>query len=150
VWVFATIGSLTAASRCTWAFSRDGGIPGSQWWRVVNPRFGVPLNSLILSTVVCALLGLIYLGSSAAFNAFTGGECLSNFCNVEGGRGEGKEGGRSWFSWMNNGGDYKDTGADGRSLYSRNDLPRLFIRFPSILLPAAKERDGQERPILIR
>ncbi|KAK8847707.1 hypothetical protein IAR55_005566 [Kwoniella newhampshirensis] len=72
IWVFATIGSLTAASRCTWAFSRDGGIPGSQWWKVVNPRFGIPINSLILSTVVCALLGLIYLGSSAAFNAFTG------------------------------------------------------------------------------
>jgi amino acid transporter len=67
---------MTAASRCAWAFSRDGGIPGSQLWKVVNPRYGVPLNSLILSTVVCALLGLIYLGSSAAFNAFTGGECF--------------------------------------------------------------------------
>lgn len=32
----------------------------------------MPLNSLYLSTVVCALLGLIYLGSSAAFAAFTG------------------------------------------------------------------------------
>jgi amino acid transporter len=74
IWAFAAIGSLTAASRCTWAFSRDGGIPGSQWWRRVNPRFELPINSLILSTVMCALLGLIYLGSSAAFNAFTGGE----------------------------------------------------------------------------
>jgi amino acid transporter len=32
----------------------------------------VPIWALFLSTVVCALLGLIYLGSSAAFNAFTG------------------------------------------------------------------------------
>ncbi|WVQ81749.1 hypothetical protein IAT38_003874 [Cryptococcus sp. DSM 104549] len=72
IWVFACIGSLTAASRCTWAFSRDGGIPASGWWKKVNERFGIPVNSLILSTVVCALLGLIYLGSSAAFNAFTG------------------------------------------------------------------------------
>ncbi|KAL1411736.1 hypothetical protein Q8F55_002702 [Vanrija albida] len=72
IWLFATIGSLTAASRCTWAFSRDGGIPGSQWWKRVNTRFGVPVHSLTLSTVICALLGLIYLGSSAAFNAFTG------------------------------------------------------------------------------
>ncbi|ODN80855.1 hypothetical protein L202_02996 [Cryptococcus amylolentus CBS 6039] len=72
IWVFAAIGSLTAASRCTWAFSRDGGIPASGWWKKVNERFGLPINSLILSTVVCALLGLIYLGSSAAFNAFTG------------------------------------------------------------------------------
>lgn len=72
VWVFAAIGSLTAASRCTWAFSRDGGIPASGWWKKVDQRFGIPVNSLILSAVVCALLGLIYLGSSAAFNAFTG------------------------------------------------------------------------------
>lgn len=74
VWVFAAIGSLTAASRCTWAFSRDGGIPASGWWKKVDQRFGIPVNSLILSAIVCALLGLIYLGSSAAFNAFTGGE----------------------------------------------------------------------------
>lgn len=74
IWAFATIGSLTAASRCTWAFSRDGGIPASGIWRRVNHRYEVPLWSLVLSTIVCALLGLIYLGSSAAFNAFTGGE----------------------------------------------------------------------------
>ncbi|BEJ15277.1 hypothetical protein CspHIS471_0410440 [Cutaneotrichosporon sp. HIS471] len=72
IWFFATVGSLTAASRCTWAFSRDGGIPLFKVWRKVNTHYDVPLNSLILSTIVCALLGLIYLGSSAAFNAFTG------------------------------------------------------------------------------
>lgn len=74
IWLFAAIGSLTAASRCTWSFSRDGGIPGSGFWKKVNKRFGLPVNALILSTIVDALLGLIYLGSSAAFNAFTGGK----------------------------------------------------------------------------
>lgn len=74
IWLFAAIGSLTAASRCTWSFSRDGGIPGSGMWKKVNKRFGLPVNALILSTIVDALLGLIYLGSSAAFNAFTGGK----------------------------------------------------------------------------
>ncbi|KAL1411975.1 hypothetical protein Q8F55_002969 [Vanrija albida] len=72
IWAFASVGSLTTASRATWAFSRDGGIPGSQWWKRVNTRRGVPVWSLALSTVVCGLLGLLYLGSSAAFNAFTG------------------------------------------------------------------------------
>ncbi|KAK1925952.1 amino acid/polyamine transporter I [Papiliotrema laurentii] len=72
IWAFAAIGSLTAASRCTWAFSRDGGIPASGYWKRVDQRYGLPVWSLGLSTVVCALLGLIYLGSSAAFNAFTG------------------------------------------------------------------------------
>lgn len=32
----------------------------------------MPINALLLSAVVNALLGLIYLGSYAAFNAFTG------------------------------------------------------------------------------
>lgn len=32
----------------------------------------IPLNGLYLSTAICCLLGIIYFGSTAAFNAFTG------------------------------------------------------------------------------
>ncbi|KAF1952159.1 amino acid transporter [Byssothecium circinans] len=70
--LFCGIGCTTAASRCTWAFARDGAIPGSQWWKTVNVKFDVPLNAMMLSMVVQLLLGLIYFGSSAAFNAFSG------------------------------------------------------------------------------
>lgn len=38
----------------------------------VNEKMGIPLASLILSMMIQVLLGLIYLGSSAAFNAFNG------------------------------------------------------------------------------
>jgi amino acid permease (GABA permease) len=69
---FAGTGALTAASRCTYAFARDGAIPGSRYWKTVDKRFNIPLGALILSTVVDCLLGLIYFGSSAAFNSFTG------------------------------------------------------------------------------
>ncbi|KAF2182795.1 amino acid permease-like protein [Zopfia rhizophila CBS 207.26] len=69
---FAGIGALTAASRCTYAFARDGAIPGSRLWKKVDKRFDIPLLALLLSTVVDCLLGLIYFGSSAAFNSFTG------------------------------------------------------------------------------
>ena len=65
---FAGIGALTAASRCTYAFARDGAIPGSRLWSRVDKRFGIPLWGLVLSTVVDCLLGLIYFGSTAAFN----------------------------------------------------------------------------------
>lgn len=77
---FAGVGSLTAASRCTYAFARDGAIPGSRMWSKVNYKRDIPLNSLLLSTAVCCLLGLIYFGSSAAFNSFTGVAtiCLSS------------------------------------------------------------------------
>ncbi|KAF9732189.1 hypothetical protein PMIN06_009905 [Paraphaeosphaeria minitans] len=69
---FAGTGALTAASRCTYAFARDGAIPGSRLWKRVDKRFDIPLWALVLSTVVDCLLGLIYFGSSAAFNSFTG------------------------------------------------------------------------------
>jgi amino acid transporter len=76
---FAGIGSLTAASRCLYAFSRDGAVPGSNIWSKINKRFDIPLYALLLSTLIEGILGLIYLGSSAAFNAFTGTAtiCLS-------------------------------------------------------------------------
>ncbi len=72
VWMFAGTGALTASSRCTYAFARDGAIPGHMIWRKVNKRLDVPLYAIVLSTVIDCLLALIYLGSSAAFNSFTG------------------------------------------------------------------------------
>jgi amino acid transporter len=69
---FAGVGALTAASRCTYAFARDGAIPGSRIWKRVDKRFDIPLWALVLSTAVDCLLGLIYFGSSAAFTSFTG------------------------------------------------------------------------------
>lgn len=69
---FAGIGALTAASRCTYAFARDGAIPGYKLWRRVNTRLDMPLWALALSTGIDCLLGCIYFGSSAAFNSFTG------------------------------------------------------------------------------
>ena len=66
------IGVTTASSRCTWAFARDGAIPGSKWWMKVNHRLDVPLNAMMLCMVVEIVLGLIYFGSTAAFNAFSG------------------------------------------------------------------------------
>jgi amino acid transporter len=66
------IGCVTATSRITWAFARDGAIPGSGWWKNVNGRLQIPLNSLLLGMGIELLLGLIYFGSSAAFSAFSG------------------------------------------------------------------------------
>ncbi|KAL1969340.1 hypothetical protein VTN77DRAFT_9532 [Rasamsonia byssochlamydoides] len=72
IMLFAGIGALTAASRCTYAFARDGAIPGFRLWRKVSSRLDVPVYAVILSTAVDCLLGLIYFGSTAAFNSFTG------------------------------------------------------------------------------
>lgn len=70
--LFCGIGCTTAASRCTWAFSRDGAVPGSKWWKQVNHKLGVPFNAMMLSMAIQLILGVIYFGSAAAFNAFSG------------------------------------------------------------------------------
>ncbi|KAL2018072.1 hypothetical protein VTK56DRAFT_1304 [Thermocarpiscus australiensis] len=70
--ILCGVACTTAASRCTWAFARDGAIPGSKWWKQVHPTLDLPLNAMMLSMVIQILLGLIYFGSSAAFNAFSG------------------------------------------------------------------------------
>ncbi|KAF4624608.1 hypothetical protein G7Y89_g13561 [Cudoniella acicularis] len=69
---FAGEGALTAASRCTYEFARDGAIPGSRLWARSDKRFNIPLWGLVLSTIVGCILGCIYFGSSSPFNAFTG------------------------------------------------------------------------------
>jgi amino acid permease (GABA permease) len=69
---FAGIGSLTVASRCLYAFSRDGAVPGASIWSKINKQYDVPLYALLLSTLIQGLLGLIYFLSSAAFNSFIG------------------------------------------------------------------------------
>jgi amino acid transporter len=68
--MFCSISITVAASRCTWAFARDDAIPGSSIFAVVNKKLDVPVNALILTTVVQMLLGLINLGSTSAFTAF--------------------------------------------------------------------------------
>ncbi|CAG8045672.1 unnamed protein product [Penicillium salamii] len=69
--LLCVIGCTTAVSRSTWAFARDGGIPGSKWWKQIN-NDGVPFNAMMLGMAVEILLGFIYFGSTTAFNAFTG------------------------------------------------------------------------------
>ena len=72
--IFCAISICCAASRATWSFARDKAIPYSAFFSKVNHGFleGVPLSAYLLSTTVQVLLGLIFLGSSTAFNAFVG------------------------------------------------------------------------------
>lgn len=73
VGMFCAISISCAASRATWAFARDKAIPFYTYFSPISTRFtDVPVNALLLSTMIQVLLGLIYLGSSTAFNAFSG------------------------------------------------------------------------------
>ncbi|KAI9808499.1 MAG: hypothetical protein M1827_007204 [Pycnora praestabilis] len=67
--IVATFALLATASRMMWAFARDNGLPFSRYLAKVEPRTALPLYSIALSTLISLLLGLINIGSTAAFNA---------------------------------------------------------------------------------
>ncbi|CAK9438206.1 uncharacterized protein LODBEIA_P24720 [Lodderomyces beijingensis] len=77
--IFQSIGSLTTASRATYALARDGGLPMANIWTEVNSieEYTIPRNALFLSMSVCALLSLLSLISKSAFNAFMGAAVVS-------------------------------------------------------------------------
>ncbi|KAG6820255.1 hypothetical protein H0H93_003263 [Arthromyces matolae] len=76
VGVFAAISISCAASRATWSFARDKAIPFHHIFARISgdqsKASAIPFNAHLLSTAIQLLLGLIFLGSSAAFNAFVG------------------------------------------------------------------------------
>lgn len=57
------------ASRLTWSFARDRGLVFSGPIGAIHPALGVPVWALIANTSVVFIMGCIYLGSTAAFNA---------------------------------------------------------------------------------
>ncbi|KIK93807.1 hypothetical protein PAXRUDRAFT_12428 [Paxillus rubicundulus Ve08.2h10] len=70
--MFCAISISCAASTATRAFARDQAILFHTHFAKVNTTSDVPVNALLLLTVIQVLLGLIYLDSSTAFNAFVG------------------------------------------------------------------------------
>ncbi|KAG0641379.1 amino acid permease-domain-containing protein [Tuber brumale] len=59
----------TWQARLCWSFARDKGLPGSRYWSQVHPTMGIPFHAHTMSCIVVALLGLLYIGSTTAFNS---------------------------------------------------------------------------------
>ena len=57
---------FTSASRQTFAFGRDKGLPGSSWIGQVHPRLLIPLNAILVTFAFTILLSLINFGSVVA------------------------------------------------------------------------------------
>ncbi|KAF5368040.1 hypothetical protein D9758_004481 [Tetrapyrgos nigripes] len=68
---FAGTFSITSNSRMMFAFSRDGGIPGSKFFAYVNTKRKSPIRTVWLACTLSFILGLPSLGSSVAFSAAT-------------------------------------------------------------------------------
>ncbi|GAB7352183.1 hypothetical protein MBLNU459_g2662t1 [Dothideomycetes sp. NU459] len=67
--ICASFGFLASASRQTWAFARDRGLPFSDFLAHVNQRNALPLRSIFFCTIFTAIICLINIGSTVAFNA---------------------------------------------------------------------------------
>jgi choline transport protein len=63
------IASHTWQSRLCWSFARDRGLPFHGILSKVDPRLDVPFMAHSVSCFIVAVLGLLYLGSSTAFNS---------------------------------------------------------------------------------
>ncbi|GAM88167.1 hypothetical protein ANO11243_061980 [Dothideomycetidae sp. 11243] len=70
VYFGATIACFVTAGRLTWAFARDNGLPYSTFFARTHPTLQVPANATFATLVFCVLYGLIYIGSTTAFNSF--------------------------------------------------------------------------------
>ncbi|CAG8047160.1 unnamed protein product [Penicillium salamii] len=57
------------SSRMTWAFSRDNGLPFSDYWQKIDEKRAIPVRALLLSASFCAVYGLLYIASTQAFNS---------------------------------------------------------------------------------
>ncbi|KAE9973205.1 hypothetical protein BLS_003726 [Venturia inaequalis] len=66
---FVGQGCTIASSRVIFAYSRDGAIPGSRWWKQVNKHTHTPVNSVWFVLSIAALLGLLGFASPVAIGA---------------------------------------------------------------------------------
>ncbi|KZO94253.1 amino acid transporter [Calocera viscosa TUFC12733] len=63
------------ASRVVFAFARDNALPGSRWWKHINPRTFTPVNAVwfvMFWAGICGLLGF----SAAALSSLAGASVL--------------------------------------------------------------------------
>ncbi|KAI9709921.1 MAG: hypothetical protein M1820_002999 [Bogoriella megaspora] len=63
------VASHTWQSRLCWSFARDRGVPGHKWLSKVDPSLDVPLNAHIISCLIVAAIGCLYLGTATALNS---------------------------------------------------------------------------------
>jgi amino acid transporter len=68
---FCGMSSITANSRMIYAFSRDGAVPGSNFWHHVSKRVRVPVRTAWFGAVGAFILALPYLYNTAAYAAVT-------------------------------------------------------------------------------
>lgn len=73
----ANVNFGASTARQTFAFARDKGLPWSEWIARVDGEKEIPSNAILLSSLVAALLALINIGSTTAFEAIVSLQVVS-------------------------------------------------------------------------
>ncbi|KAK7985554.1 amino acid/polyamine transporter I [Apiospora saccharicola] len=60
---------VTSASRLTWSFARDGGLPWSQYLSVVDETWKVPARATWAQGIVIGLIGVLYIFANTVLEA---------------------------------------------------------------------------------
>ncbi|KAF3357979.1 hypothetical protein VdG1_05644 [Verticillium dahliae VDG1] len=63
------ISVMTSASRLTWGFARDGGLPWGSYFSHVDPTWKVPARALWLQCFIVCLIGVLYTFASTVLEA---------------------------------------------------------------------------------
>ncbi|PQE26585.1 Amino acid polyamine transporter I protein [Rutstroemia sp. NJR-2017a BBW] len=66
---FTGCSAMLADTRMAYAFSRDGALPFSKFWALINPHTHTPLNSVWLIVLLTCLLNTIAIGSTSTIVA---------------------------------------------------------------------------------
>lgn len=74
---FIIVGTNLAGSRLVWSMARDRGFPFSNYFSVVNKRFGIPLRAMCAVMGMMLVIGLIVLGNELAFQSIISGGGVS-------------------------------------------------------------------------
>lgn len=70
--VCTCIGTYITSGRMLWTLARDDATPFAGFIGKVSPTWRNPFNATLTCGLICTVLGAIYVGSIAAFNAFVG------------------------------------------------------------------------------
>ncbi|KFY00282.1 hypothetical protein O988_03396 [Pseudogymnoascus sp. VKM F-3808] len=60
---------MTTASRLSWGFARDGGLPRSNYFANVNKTWKVPIRTLWANCAIVSLIGILYLFANTVLEA---------------------------------------------------------------------------------
>ncbi|KAK5390013.1 hypothetical protein LTR20_010835 [Exophiala xenobiotica] len=67
---WAVEGAYVTAGRTLWTLGRDNATPFSKYIGALHPKYQNPYNATLAVCIVNSLIGLTYLGSTTALNAF--------------------------------------------------------------------------------